>query len=77
MLRITREEALKGLVDFGRIEAMLERIEGRIDHMPLPRVSPLAAPLFQEVGRVPIKGAGAERLLAQAAASAMAAAGLS
>ncbi len=77
MLRITREEALKGLVDFGRIEAMLERIEGRIDYMPLPRVSPLAAPLFQEVGRVPIKGAGAERLLAQAAASAMAAAGLS
>ena len=25
MLKITRQEALKGLVDFGRIEAMLEK----------------------------------------------------
>ena len=53
MLQITREEALRGLVDFGRIEEMLTRIEGRIDHRRLTRVTPLAAPLFLEMGRVP------------------------
>ncbi len=76
MLEITREEALKGLVDFGRLEEMLARTNGRITHARLPRVSPLAAPLFLEVGRVPVKGAGEERLMAEAAARLMAEAGL-
>jgi ATP-dependent Lhr-like helicase len=67
MMRITREEALKGLVDFGRIEEMLARTAGRIDHVTLPRVTPLAAPLFLEVGRVPIQGLANERLLAEEA----------
>jgi len=65
MLDITREEALRGLVDFGRIEEMLERTRGRIDHVTLPRVTPLAAPLFLEMGRVPVKGDAEERLLAE------------
>ena len=76
MLEITREEALKGLVDFGRLEEMLARTSGRITHVPLPRVSPLAAPLFLEVGRVPVKGAAEERLMAEEAARLMAEAGL-
>ena len=63
LMQITREEALRGLVDFGRIEELASRIEGRIDLLRLPRVTPLAAPLLLEVGKVPIKGAGAERLL--------------
>ena len=33
ILRITREEAGRGLVDFGRIEEMLARSRGRIDHV--------------------------------------------
>ena len=33
LLRVTREEAQRGLVDFGRIEEMLSRIQGRIDHV--------------------------------------------
>ena len=65
MLDITREEALRGLVDFGRIEEMLLRTQGRIDHLTLPRVTPLAAPMFLEMGRVPVKGAAEERLLAE------------
>ncbi|KAJ54093.1 helicase [Actibacterium mucosum KCTC 23349] len=77
LMQITREEAMKGLVDFGRIEHMLARVGDRIDHVKLDRVSPLAAPLFLEVGKVPIKGEAREHLLAQAAESAMAAAGLS
>ena len=65
LMQITREEAFKGLVDFGRIEEMLERIEGRIDHVVLTRVSPFAAPMFLEVGKVPVKGEAEERLLAE------------
>ena len=67
LLDITREEALKGLVDFGRIEEMLARTAGRIDHVTLDRVTPLAAPLLLEAGRVPVEGAAVERLLLEAA----------
>ncbi|SES13540.1 ATP-dependent helicase Lhr and Lhr-like helicase [Tranquillimonas rosea] len=76
MLQITREEALKGLVDFGRIEEMLARTSGRIDHVTLPRVTPLAAPLFLEAGRVPVEGAATERLLEEEAERLMETAGL-
>ena len=76
MLQITREEALRGLVDFGRIEEMIERVGTRIDHLTLPRVTPLAAPLFLEMGRVPIKGEADERLLAEEASRLMDASGL-
>ena len=76
LMQITREEALKGLVDFGRIEEMLARTKGRIDHVALDRVTPLAAPLFLEMGKVPVEGAATERLLAQEAARLMQAAGL-
>lgn len=76
MLQITREEALKGLVDFGRIEELLARIRNRIDHRALSQVSPLAAPLLLEVGRVPVEGAGQERLMKEEAEALMSAAGL-
>lgn len=76
LLDITRAEAMRGLVDFGRIEAMLARIGDRIDHVRLARVSPLAAPLFLEPGRVPIAGMADQRLLEAEAARLMAAAGL-
>ena len=77
MLRITREEALRGLVDFGRIEEMLNRTGGRIDHVTTRRVTPLAAPLLLEAGRVPIAGEGRDRLLEEAAERAILEAGLS
>lgn len=76
LMKITREEAMRGLVDFGRIEEMLARTKGRIDHVVLERVTPLAAPLFLEPGRVPIVGEGRERMLAEEAARLMEAAGL-
>ncbi|NNL19084.1 MAG: ligase-associated DNA damage response DEXH box helicase [Boseongicola sp.] len=76
MLDITRDEAMKGLVDFGRIENMLERTNGRTDHVVLNRVTPLAAPLFLEPGRVPVFGEGRERLVEQEAERLMQASGL-
>lgn len=76
LLKITREEAMRGLVDFGRIEEMLSRTKGCVDHVVLDRVTPLAAPLFLEHGRVPIMGEGKEKLLAQETEQLMKAAGL-
>jgi len=76
LLDITRDEAMRGLVDFGRIEEMLARTAGRVTHRHLPRVSPLAAPLFLEAGRVPVAGAAQDRLLAEEAERLMAEAGL-
>ncbi|MDU9002461.1 ligase-associated DNA damage response DEXH box helicase [Sedimentitalea todarodis] len=65
ILDITRAEAHRGLVDFGRIEDLLDRVGDRLDLLRLDRVTPLAAPLLLEVGKVPIKGAAEERLLAE------------
>ena len=76
LLRITRQEAGRGLVDFGRIEEMLARSRGRIDVVRAPHVTPLAAPLFLEIGRVPIAGRAEARLVAEAARALLAEAGL-
>ena len=76
LLQVTREEAERGLVDFGRIEEMLARVQGRIDAHRLPRVTPLAAPLFLEPGKIPVHGIGRERLMADAARRLMETAGL-
>ena len=63
LMQITREEAMRGLVDFSRIREMCQRVGDRIDHVRLDRVTPLAAPLFLEPGRVPVKGLADERLM--------------
>ncbi|WP_209940058.1 ligase-associated DNA damage response DEXH box helicase [Ruegeria sp. HKCCE4148] len=76
LMQITREKAMRGLVDFGRIEAMLERIGDRMDLLRLDRISPLSAPLFLEVGKVPVKGAAEERLLAEESERLLQSAGL-
>lgn len=77
MLKITAEEAMRGLVDFGRIEEMAARVGDRIDHVVLDRLTPLAAPLFLEPGRVPIKGLAEERLLQEETQKLLETAGLS
>jgi ATP-dependent Lhr-like helicase len=76
LLKITRTEAMRGMVDFSRIEEMLTRIGPRIDMVRLPRITPLAAPLFLERGRIPVEGMARERLMANEAARLMTAAGL-
>jgi ATP-dependent helicase Lhr and Lhr-like helicase len=76
LMRITRTEAMHGMVDFGRIEEMLTRTKTRIDILHLPHVSPLAFPMFLERGRVPVDGKAVERLIEEEAAKLMAAAGL-
>ncbi|MDS9467074.1 ligase-associated DNA damage response DEXH box helicase [Paracoccus sp. MBLB3053] len=75
LLRITGDEAGRGLVDFGRIEEMLARSPRR-EHRNLERVSPLAAPLLLEIGKVPIRGEGRERMAQIEAEALMREAGL-
>ena len=55
---------------------MLERTAGRVDHMVLDRVTPLSAPLFLEMGKVPVDGAANERLIKEESERLMQAAGL-
>ena len=75
LLRITRTEAMRGLVSFGRIEAMLTRVGDRIDQVAASGVTPFAAPLLLEHGKIPVDGAARDRLLEQTAARLMAEAG--
>jgi ATP-dependent Lhr-like helicase len=77
ILQITREEALRGLVDFGRVEEMIARTAGRIDHVTLNRISPLSAPMLLERGKITVAGSAQDRLLEDAAAALMESAGLS
>ncbi|WP_373635127.1 ligase-associated DNA damage response DEXH box helicase [Yoonia sp. SS1-5] len=76
MLQITREEAMRGLVDFGRIEEMLARTAGQIDHLILDRVTPLSLPMFLERGRIAVAGAGQDRIMEDEATRLMADAGV-
>lgn len=76
MLRVTRQEALNGLIDFARLRQMVETTHGRIVHRHLDRIPPLAAPLLLEVGKVRIYGDARERLLLEETAKLMQEAGL-
>ncbi|MGH1466458.1 MAG: ligase-associated DNA damage response DEXH box helicase [Cognatishimia sp.] len=76
LMKITREEAMRGLVDFSRIEEMLDRVDNRIDLLNLDKVTPLAAPLFLEMGKVTVSGGAEERLLQEEEVAIMNAAGL-
>jgi ATP-dependent Lhr-like helicase len=69
LLRATRADAASGLTDLGRVAGMLTRINGRITHMALSRVSPLAVPVLLEIGRESVRTTGDEdSLLAEAEA---------
>ena len=76
LLKITKDEAMKGLIDFKRIKEMFDRVDENITHRNLPHVSPLAAPMLLEVGIVPIDGKARELILKEEAGSLMKEAGL-
>jgi ATP-dependent Lhr-like helicase len=59
LLRATRQDAATGLLDVRRLADLLVRIEGRIMHKRLDRISPFAVPVMLEVGREPVFGASA------------------
>ena len=63
LLQATKKEAMQGLVDFARIENMLEKTKSHVTHVDLKRVSPFSAPLLLEAGRIPIHGSAIELML--------------
>ncbi len=67
LLQATRADAAAGLLDVGRLGAMLSRIRGRIVHRHLEQISPLAVPIMLEIGKETVNGEANETLLMEAA----------
>ena len=68
LLQAARADASTGLLDLVRLAAMLARIEGRLLHKDLEKISPLAVPIMLEAGREPIHGEARDAILAEAEA---------
>jgi ATP-dependent Lhr-like helicase len=60
-------DAGEGYLDLKRLGGLLRRVKGRLAHKDLPHVSPFAAPVMLEMGRVPIQGQAEEAILEDAA----------
>jgi len=67
LLRAARADAASGLLDIRRLSEMLSRVQGRIIHKALEKVSPLAVPVLLEIGRESVYGEASDALLAEAA----------
>jgi len=66
LLQAAFADAATGLIDVGRLGGFLQRIRGRMRHIPLTRVSPLAVPAMLEIGRESVPGDASEALLREA-----------
>jgi ATP-dependent Lhr-like helicase len=64
LLRCARTDAASDLLDVRRLGTLLERIRGRIRHIPLEHVSPFAVPILVEIGRQRSPGDAGEMILA-------------
>ncbi|MCA8899231.1 MAG: ligase-associated DNA damage response DEXH box helicase [Hyphomonas sp.] len=60
LLQAARQDAATGLLDVRRLGEMLVRIEGKIDHVLLDRISPFAVPVMLEIGKEPVFGASVQ-----------------
>nr|WP_241764314.1 ligase-associated DNA damage response DEXH box helicase [Hyphomonas jannaschiana] len=60
LLQAARQDAATGLLDVRRLGEMLVRIQNKIDHMPLERISPFAVPVMLEIGKEPVFGASVQ-----------------
>ncbi|WP_299397320.1 ligase-associated DNA damage response DEXH box helicase [Pelagibius sp.] len=67
LLQATRADAAGGLTDIGRLAEMLKRIQGRIEHRRLEKISPLAVPVLLEIGKEQVYGSGLDELLDEGA----------
>lgn len=67
LLMATKEDAARGLLDVERLGKLLARIQSRIVHKALERISPLAVPVMMEIGKEGIAGEAQDALLSEAA----------
>jgi ATP-dependent Lhr-like helicase len=66
LLRATWADAAGGMTDLGRVAGMLGRVHGKVRHVRLDRVSPLAVPVLLDIGRESVRTEdGEDDLLAE------------
>ncbi|WP_306250386.1 ligase-associated DNA damage response DEXH box helicase [Parvularcula sp. IMCC14364] len=63
LLKAAWTDAAGGFLDIARLSALLARVQGRLNHIHLPMVSPLAVPVMMEVNREAIHGSASEAIL--------------
>ncbi len=63
LLRCAREDMATGSLDTERLGRLLKRIQGRIVHMDLPKVTPFAVPILLSIGREVVPGSAHEEVL--------------
>lgn len=69
LLQAAYADAATGLLDIQRLGDMLKRINGRITHMPLSQISPLAIPIMLDIGKERVGGSAEEDILRELADS--------
>ena len=67
LLRAAWDDASGGFLDLKRLQGLLARINGRINHATLDRLSPLSAPVMLEISRETVAKDASEGLLKSAA----------
>jgi ATP-dependent helicase Lhr and Lhr-like helicase len=68
LMQAALADAGEGYLNLKRLSSLLQRVKGHIVHRDLPHVSPFAAPVMLELGRVGIKGTAEDAILEDAAA---------
>ena len=63
LLRAAWDDAAGGFLDLKRLQGLLARVKGRINHAPLSRVSPLAVPVMLEISRETVARDASEEML--------------
>ncbi len=63
LLRAAWDDAAGGFLDLARLQGLLTRVQGRIEHSALTRVSPLAVPVMLEIGRETVARSANEEAL--------------
>jgi ATP-dependent Lhr-like helicase len=67
LLQAAFQDAGEGYLDIKRLGALLRRVKGKLVHRDLPHVSPFAAPVMLEMGKVGVRGGADEAVLEDAA----------
>jgi ATP-dependent helicase Lhr and Lhr-like helicase len=66
LLEAAWQDAASGLLDIRRLADRLAKVAGRVDHVALGHISPLAVPVMLEVGREAVFGEAGDTILEDA-----------
>ncbi len=73
LLKAAWADAAGGYLDLARLSGLLARVRGRLRHMALDRLSPLAVPVMMEINKDPVMGEAREEMLREASEADLAA----